>query len=80
MSFRYFDVLRSEFLRTRKDGWAKWLWVMRIKPPTQTTFQPLNTWKELYPRHPVIPLEVWCFWYVFWGPNTFSGGVWMSRV
>ena len=71
MSFRYFDVLRSQFLRTQQDGWARWFWVMRIKPPTQTTFQPLNTWKELYPRHLNTSWGL-VFLVCFWGPNTFS--------
>ena len=26
-----------------------------------------------------IPPEVWCLGNVFWGPNTFLGGVWMYR-
>ena len=37
---------------------------------------------SLFPRHPVIPPEVWYFGYIlvhFGGPNTFSAGVWMSR-
>ena len=33
-----------------------------------------------YPRHAVIPPEVWCFRYSFGGPNAFLAGVWMSRV
>ena len=27
-----------------------------------------------FPRHPVIPPEVWCFWHIFGGSNTFSTG------
>ena len=44
--------------------------------PTCAMYRP--PWSLTYPRHPNTSWEGVLAMY-FWGPNTFSGGVWMSR-
>ena len=46
----------------------------------ESFFTPHRKENIIYPRHPVIPPQVWCMQVCFGGPKTFSGGVWMSRV